>query len=255
MRLQGKVAVVTGAARGVGAAIASVFAREGAAVVAADVQMELLEATVESIRSRGHSATAVAADVSTLNGNVLAVQSALAEYGGLDCLVANAAIQRFGNLVDTPVQVWDEVQAVNSKGVYLGCKAAIPAIVSRGGGSLILVASVLGIVGDGALSAYGAAKGALRALCRSTAVAYGSDGIRCNTICPGDVRTALFDEYIMRTADPDAELGRLLECYPLRRVATPEDVARAAVFLASDDSAYITGTDLIVDGGLLAKVY
>src|SRR5262249_7948433 len=138
---------------------------------------------------------------------------------------------------------------------YLGCQAAIPKMIGRGGGSLVLIASVLGIVGDGDLAAYGAAKGGLRAMCRATAVAYGANQIRCNTICPGDVRTEIFEDYIARAPDPQAELQRLRGFYPLGRVAAPEDVAEAAVFLASDQSAYITGTDILVDGGLLAKVY
>lgn len=255
MRLTDKVAVVTGAARGVGAAIVSRFAREGASVVAVDVLREPLEQTVEKIRSMGHNAIALEADISSRAGNSSAVQRAVSEYGGLDCFVANAAIQRFANLADTTSDLWDEVQSVNLKGAFLGCQAAIPELIRRGGGSLILTASVLGIVGDGDLAAYGAAKGGLRALCRSAAVAYGPQQIRCNTICPGDVRTPIFDDYIQRAQDPDAELRRLLGFYPLGRVASTEDVASAAVFLAADESAYVTGTDLIVDGGLLAKVY
>lgn len=255
MRLQGKVAIVTGAARGVGAAIATLFAREGAAVVAVDVLHEPLEGVVAAIRRGGHRATALVADVSKAKENVHAVVCAVAEYGGLDAFVANAAIQKFGKLADTPGETWDQVHNVNLKGAYLGCQAAIPEMVKRGGGSLIFTASVLGIVGDGDLAAYGAAKGGLRAMCRSVAVAYGPQQIRCNTLCPGDVRTDLFEDYIRRVPDPQAELNRLTGFYPLGRIASPEDVARAAVFLASDDSAYVTGTDLIVDGGLLAKVY
>jgi len=255
MRLSGKVAIVTGAARGVGAALAAGLAAEGAAVVAVDVLREPLEATVENIRLKGHTATSFAADISKPEGNRAAVELAVREYGGLDCLVANAAIQRFAKLADTTSAMWDEVHAVNLKGVYLGCQAAIPEMIRRGGGSLIFTASVLGIVGDGDLAAYGAAKGGLRAMCRSAAVAYGPYQIRCNTICPGDVRTEIFQEYIDRAPDPAAELRRLEVLYPLGRIALPEDIARAAVFLASNDSAYITGTDIVIDGGLLAKVY
>lgn len=255
MRLKGKIAVVTGAARGLGAAIVAALAREGASVVAVDVIREDLDATVAAVRSAGHTACALLADISTPEGNRSAVELAVRNYGGLDCLIANAAIQRFGKLADTPRTVWDEVQAVNLRGVYLGCQAAIPEMVRRGGGSLILTASVLGIVGDGELAAYGAAKGGLRALCRSTAVAYGPNQIRCNTLCPGDVRTEIFEDYLRKGPDPSAELHRLLTFYPLGRIASPQDVAHAAVFLASDESSYITGTDLIIDGGLLAKVY
>lgn len=255
MRLVEKVAVVTGAARGIGAAMVAALAREGASIVAVDVLREPLEATVASIQSEGHIATAFHADISTREGNRSAVEIAVREYGGLDCFIANAAIQHFGKLVETPNTVWDEVQSVNLKGAYLGCQVAIPELIRRGGGSLIFTASVLGIVGDGDLAAYGAAKGGLRALCRSTAVAYGPKRIRCNTICPADVRTEIFEDYIARAPEPAVELRRLMALYPLGRVASPQDVAQAAVFLASDESSYITGTDLIIDGGLLAKVY
>jgi NAD(P)-dependent dehydrogenase (short-subunit alcohol dehydrogenase family) len=255
MRLAGKVGVVTGAARGLGAAIAAALAREGAAIVAVDVLGQALDATVNDIRAAGYAATALTTDISKPEGNAAAVGLAVREFGGLDCFVANAAIQRFAQLADTPSAMWDEVHAVNLKGVYLGCQAAIPAMIRRGGGSLIFTSSVLGIVGDGELAAYGAAKGGLRAMCRSAAVAYGPHNIRCNTICPGDVRTEIFEEYIGRAADPEAELRRLLGFYPLGRIAFPAEIASVAVFLASEDSSYVTGTDMIVDGGLLAKVY
>ena len=255
VKLKGKVVVVTGAARGIGAAIATELAIEGASVVSVDVLGEPLEGMARDLQRKGFAAIAVCADVSTPEGNRDAVAAATREFGGLDCLVANAAIQRFGKAADTPVEVWDEVQSVNLKGVYLGCQSAIPHIIQRGGGSLIFTSSVLGIVGDGDLAAYGAAKGGLRALCRSIAVAYGPSGIRCNSICPGDVRTEIFEDYIARASDPDGELKRLTGFYPLGRIALPRDVARAAVFLASDDSSYVTGTDLLIDGGLLAKVY
>ena len=255
MRLAGKVAVVTGAARGIGAAIANAFSREGASVVAVDIQEQDLKATVAKAHADGRSITPMTSDISTPEGNQRAVDYAVATYGGLDCFVANAAMQLFGKLVDTTIDTWDRIQAVNLRGAYLGAQVAIPHLCQRGGGSLVFTASVLGIVGDGDLAAYCAAKGGLRALCRSAAVAYGPQRIRCNTICPGDVRTDLFEDYIHRSADPKGELARLLAFYPLGRVASTEDIAKAAVFLASDESEYITGTDLIVDGGLLAKVY
>lgn len=255
MRLAGKVAIVTGAARGIGAAIAAAFSRQGASVVAVDVLQGPLEATVSTLRSGGDTARALVADISTPEGNQAAVGLAVREFGGIDCLVANAAIQRFAKLADTTLKAWDEVQGVNLRGVYLGCQAVIPEMMRRRGGSIVFTSSVLGIVGDGDLAAYGAAKGGLRAMCRSAATAYGPHGIRCNTICPGDVRTEIFEDYLARAPDPKAELRRLEMLYPLGRIATPHEVANVAVFLASDDSSYVTGTDIVVDGGLLAKVY
>jgi NAD(P)-dependent dehydrogenase (short-subunit alcohol dehydrogenase family) len=255
MRLRGKVAIVTGAARGVGAAMVNVLAREGAAVVAVDVLEPELTATVKSAVSRGCTVQAMCANVATAGGNARAVEFAVEKFGGLDIFIANAAIQRFAMLADTTESAWDEMHAVNLRGVYLGVRAAIPHLKQRGGGSIILTASVLGIVGDAELAAYGAAKGGLRAMARSIAVAYGPNAIRCNTICPADIKTTLFDEYIERSVDPESALQKILSEYPLGRILTPEDVANAALFLASDESSCITGTDLIVDAGLLAKCY
>lgn len=246
---------MTGAARGVGAAIVRTLCREGCAVVAVDVLEAELAATAQDELSRGHRVRAFPVDVSTEAGNNAAVELAGAEFGGLDIFVANAAIQRLATLTDTTERIWDEIHQVNLKGAYLGARAAIPALKRRGGGSIILTASVLGIVGDPLLAAYGAAKGGLRALARSVAVAYGPDAIRCNTICPGDIKTRLFEEYIERSSNPQAELSRILAEYPLGRIALPDDVASAALFLASDESKCITGTDLVVDAGLLAKCY
>jgi NAD(P)-dependent dehydrogenase (short-subunit alcohol dehydrogenase family) len=255
MRLEGKVAVVTGAARGVGAAIAVALAKAGAAIIAVDILQAPLEASTAQLCAGGFRATPFIGDISTEDANETAVGLACELYGGLDCFVANAAIQRFAKLADTLIADWDAVQNVNLRGAYLGCKAALPRLVERGGGSLILTASVLGIVGDGDLAAYGAAKGGLRAMCRSMAVAYGPKNVRCNTICPGDVRTELFEEYIQRSSDPESAMREIIQSYPLRRIAEPADIGNAAVFLASEEGTYINGTDLIIDGGLLASVY
>lgn len=255
MRLQLKVAVITGAAQGVGRAVAWRMAREGASVVAVDIKEEPLVSLVTEICDAGLSATAVAADVATEAGNKHAVATAVSRYGGLDIFHANAAVIRFRDVVSTTEATWDEIHRVNLKGAYLGCQAAIPSLISRGGGSLILTASVLGLVGDPELSAYGATKGGLRALCRSLAVAYGPQQIRCNTICPGDVETPMLTQFLDQQPEPAAALKKMTDVYPLRRLATPDDVASVAVFLASDDSRNITGTDLITDGGLLAKCY
>jgi NAD(P)-dependent dehydrogenase (short-subunit alcohol dehydrogenase family) len=255
VRLKDKVAIVTGAARGVGEAVVWRMAQEGARVVAVDVLQEPLETVVTALRTAGFDATALVADIASRQGNERAVALAMDVYGGLDVFHANAAVIHIKDILDTTEAVWDEIHSINLKGVYLGCQAAIPALIKRGGGSLILTASVLGLVGDPELSAYGAAKGGLRALCRSLAVAYGPQNIRCNTICPGDIQTAMFAGFLEKQADPVAALKKFTDAYALRRLATPQDVANAALFLASDESRYITGTDLIVDGGLLAKCY
>jgi NAD(P)-dependent dehydrogenase (short-subunit alcohol dehydrogenase family) len=255
VRLRDKVAIVTGAARGVGEAVASKMAAEGACVVAVDMLEAEVEGVVSRISADGHEASALVADVATREGNERAVDLAKSRYGGVDVFHANAAIIRFSDIVATTETVWDDIQRVNLKGVYLGCQAAIPAMTERGGGSLILTASVLAFVGDPELSAYGAAKGGMRALCRSIAVACGPKNIRCNTICPGDVHTPMLMTFLASQVDATLALKKMTDAYPLQRIATPADVANAAVFLASDESRNITGTDLIVDCGLLAKCY
>jgi NAD(P)-dependent dehydrogenase (short-subunit alcohol dehydrogenase family) len=255
MRLKDKVAIVTGAARGVGEAVVWRMAQEGARVIAIDVLEKSLEGVVTAIRAAGFEATALVADVASREANERAIALATTVYGGLDIFHANAAVIHTKDILCTTEAMWDEIHSVNLKGVYLGCQAAIPALIKRGGGSLILTASVLSLVGDAELSAYGAAKGGLRALCRSLAVAYGPKNIRCNTICPGDIQTEMFAGFVEQQPDPVAALKKFTDAYALRRLATPQDVANAAVFLASDESRYITGTDVIVDGGLLAKCY
>jgi NAD(P)-dependent dehydrogenase (short-subunit alcohol dehydrogenase family) len=252
-RLAGRSAIVTGAAQGIGRATAIRFAEEGAIVTCVDVQAELVHDTVRAIEQAGGRALAVVADVATDEGNARMVESAVEAGGGLDVLHANAAVQIMARLEDTSEEQWDRTHATNLRGVYLGIKRALPHLRRRGGGSIIITSSLLGYVGNADLPAYGAMKGGLRALCRSLATAHGADNIRVNTICPGDVDTPLLQEYFDAQADPDAARQEIIERYPMGRFATPRDVANAALFLASDDANYITGTDIIVDGGLYAK--
>ncbi|WP_214415083.1 SDR family NAD(P)-dependent oxidoreductase [Sphaerisporangium fuscum] len=252
MRLAGKVAIVTGAAGGIGAATAARFAAEGASVACVDRRAEAVEAIARRI---GANAFAIAADVASPGDNARMVEQTVRRFGGLDILHANAAVQVMGWIEDTDPEQWDRLHSVNLRGVYLGVQAALPALRERGGGSIVITASLLGIVGDPDMPAYGAMKGGLRSMTRALAAAHGPEGIRVNTICPGDVETELLDEFFAFQPDPDAARARLAERYPLRRFAAPEDVAAAALFLASDDAAYITGTDLVVDGGLLARIY
>lgn len=255
MKLAGKVAVITGAGRGIGQAAAVKFAAEGCAVVCADIEGNSAQLTAAGIDAAGGSAAGVTADVSTVDGNAALVDAAVTAFGGLDVFYANAAIQAMGQIDAIDADHWDKLYRTNLRGVFLGCQAALPALRRRGGGTLLITASLLGIVGDTDMPAYGAMKGGLRAFCRSVATAHGPENIRCNTICPGDVATAMNEDFFAHQPDPPAARKAITDHYPLRRFASPEDVANAAAFLASDDAAYLTGIDLVVDGGLLARIY
>lgn len=254
-RLFGKSVIVTGAGRGIGRAISLRCAQEGATLVCGDVDGESAEQTAESIRSGGGSAVAVECDIGTADGNERLVDGAVRSFGKVDGLVANAATQHLGTLEATPIEAWERMERTNLRGVYLGIQSALGPLREVGGGSIVIIASVLGIVGDPDLPAYGAMKGGLRALTRAVATAHGPENIRCNTICPGDVATDMNDEFFDHQPDPVAARAAITDRYPLRRFAQPEDVAHAALFLISDEASYLTGIDLIVDGGLLARIY
>ncbi len=254
-RLAGKVAIVTGAAQGIGEATALRLAEEGAAVACIDINGAGAEATAQSITAAEGRAIAVTADVATEEGNALMAARAVEEFGGVDILHANAAIQLMARLEGTSLEAWDRLQSINLRGVFLGIRAMLPLLRARGGGSVIITSSLLGIVGDVDMPAYGASKGGLRAMCRSLAAAHGPENIRFNTICPGDVDTPLNIEFLEAQANPEEARRAITDRYPLRRFASPRDVANVVLFLASDEAAYVNGTDIIVDGGLLARIY
>jgi NAD(P)-dependent dehydrogenase (short-subunit alcohol dehydrogenase family) len=254
-RLADRVAIVTGAGGGVGRAVAVRLARGGARVTCVDVVEDAAEASAEAVAQLGGEALALALDISTEDGNKEMVARTAERFGGLDILHANAAVFTFGRLPDATLEDWNSSFGTNLLGVGLGIKAALPQLASRGGGSVIITSSGAGIAGDPDAPVYGAMKGGLRALCRSLAVAYGPENIRVNTICPGDIETSMLTYSLALQPDPEAFRRDILEHYPLRRFAQPEDIANLVAFLASDEADYITGIDIPIDGGLLAPVY
>ena len=249
MRLQGKVALITGGARGQGAAEARLFAREGAKVVIADVLDPDGIAVAAAINELGGDATYVHLDVSRESDWQDAIAAAVAAYGKLDVLVNNAAIWRGGHVLDTGGDQWDAVLDINAKGVFLGTKLAIPEMRRAGGGSIVNISSTAGLVGSRTSTAYSASKGAVRLFTKSTAVQYGAEGIRANSIHPGPIDTPMGDQVWPDADSREETIDRTV----LKRIGTPEDIAKGALFLASDESSFMTGAELVIDGGLTAQ--
>jgi NAD(P)-dependent dehydrogenase (short-subunit alcohol dehydrogenase family) len=250
-KIDGKVAIITGAASGIGKATALLFAQEGANVVVADFMDELGEETVKVINESGGKAVFVHTDVSKAEDVKNMIKTAVDTYGRLDIIFNNAGIE--GASIDTanyPENVFDKVIAVNLKGVWLGIKYALPELLKNGGGSIINTTSVAGLVAFAGLSAYNATKGGIIQLTKTAAIEYAKQNIRVNCIAPGVIETAMVDRVLK--AQPEAKAA-FIQIEPVGRFGKPEEVAKAALFLASDDSSFITGTVLIVDGGLTAQ--
>jgi meso-butanediol dehydrogenase / (S,S)-butanediol dehydrogenase / diacetyl reductase len=248
-RLEGRGAVVTGVGSGLGREIARVLASEGARVLGCDINDGPGAETMEPIGFYRHADVSRERDIEGL------VAEALERFGKLDVMVNNAAIQIEEELAETTEEQLDQILAVNLKGAFFGCKHAVRAMRPAGGGAIVNVASILALVGDGILAAYCAAKGGVLGITRATAVRYGGDGIRCNAICPADIDTPLVAAYFAAAEDPAARRAEIEREYPLGRIAQPREIARAVAFLACDDSSFMTGQPLIVDGGLLADCY
>ena len=249
MRLQGKVVLITGGARGQGAAEARLFAHEGAKVVIADVLDADGLAVAAEIAELGGEARYLHLDVTDEDQWRQAVQETVQAYGKLDVLVNNAAIWRRGFVAEESSEQWDDILDINAKGVFLGTKAAIPEMRKAGGGSIVNISSTAGLAGSRTSSAYSASKGAVRLFTKSTAVQYGAEGIRANSIHPGPIDTAMGDQ-VWPDADSREEV---IERTVLKRIGRPEDIANGALFLASDESSFMTGSELVIDGGLTAQ--
>jgi len=251
MRLEGKVALITGAGSGIGKLTAKLFASEGAKVVVTDVVDDAGRATVEEIRADGGEAAFVHADVSKASDAEAVVRFAVDTFGGLRVMMNNAGIfhPQDDSVTNTPDDVWDKTIAINLKGVFLGCKYGIPAMLESGGGSIINVASFVAIVGAATPQiAYTASKGGVLAMTREIAVEFARKGVRANSLCPGPIETPLLQELL---ADPARRQRRLVHI-PMGRFGQAQEIANAALFLASDESSLMTGAALVVDGGITA---
>ena len=250
MRLEGKVAIITGGARGQGATEARMFAQEGAKVVIGDVRDELGMQVEAAIRELGGEAVYLHLDVTNQEDWDQAIQTAEERFGKVDVLVNNAAIVLRKNIEETTGEDWDNIMDINAKGVFLGTKAAIPAMRRAGGGSIINISSISGLVSIGP-PAYIATKGAVRLFTKSTAIQHAADNIRANSIHPGSVDTDMRRDGM--TNQTEEEIQARVDQIPLGRVGTTEDISYGALFLASDESSFMTGSELVIDGGYTAK--
>jgi NAD(P)-dependent dehydrogenase (short-subunit alcohol dehydrogenase family) len=255
VRLDGKVAIITGGGGGMGRVAAGIFAREGAKVVVAEFGEAAGNETVRVVKEAGGEATYVRADISNEADAKGMVDHAVSTYGRLDVLYNNAAImpEADHSVLDTDVDTWDTVMAVNVRGVFLGCKYAIPRMIEGGGGSVINIASFVALVGCSVpQDAYTASKGALLSLTRSLAVQFGPKGVRTNAICPGPVETPMLMEWLVK--DEEAKRIRLTR-NPTGRFGKPEEIVNMALYLASDESKWTNGASLVVDGGITVNYF
>ena len=248
-RLEGKSCLISGGAKGLGAAQARLFAREGARVAVGDILESDGARLVEELRASGADSVFLRLDVTSEADWESAVAAVMCELGTLDVLVNNAGIYNRALVEDTTLEEWERVMSVNSTGVFLGTKHAVPAMRRSGGGSIVNMSSVAGLVGSRTQTVYNVSKGAVRLLTKSTAVQYAADGIRANSVHPGVIETDMMKE-VVRNED---ERATRMSLTPIGRFGTAEDVAHGVLFLASDEASYVTGAELVIDGGLTVQ--
>ena len=254
-RLEGKVALISGGARGQGAVEANLFAREGAKVVIGDLLEEEGKQVEAQINEMGGECLFVRLDVTSQADWEHAVQAAVSKFGKLDILVNNAGIGTArgpdgvaATIEELGEDQWDRVMDVNAKGVFLGTKTAIPEMRKAGGGSIINISSIAGLVG-GRTTAYAASKGAVRLFTKATAIQYAGEGIRANSVHPGVIETPMTANMLSNAEQRESSIAR----HPMGRVGRPEEVAYGVLYLASDESSFVTGSELVIDGGLTAQ--